>query len=289
MDSLTMRETLYITNSNAKHHLRFMEWEAYRYLVFGKDRRLIQEAFGSIGTAWTKWSDNYQTYRKKNQKNPAAKALHDIHLKLVNGEIETLDVFYDRLRGEVTHRKLGKALVAAKERQAKKAATKEAYAAKGEAFIDNNRLVSMTMKAAVASVHTGIGEPLITELLEGLVSKCSKVPLSADEMNTLRSIFAKKRTAMEQSISEGEAAILRNDNKKLAKDAFHLYGLCKLNCEVGDTWELSQAKLLKELGAGKATALPAVKLLHKLGLIETYEKGKQGTVNPKATIYRRLR
>ena len=289
MDSLVMYETLYITNSNAKHHLRFMEWEAYRYLVFGKDRRLIQEAFGSIGTSWTRWSDNYQTYRKRNQKNPAAKALHDIHLKLVNGEIETLDVFYDRLRGEVTHRKRGKALVAAKERQAKKAATKEAYAAKGEAFIDNNRLVSMTMKAAVASVHTGIGEPLITELLEGFVSQCSKVPLSEDEMKTLRSIFTKKRTAMKQSISEGEAAILRNDNKKLAKDAFHLYGLCKLNCEVGDTWELSQAKLLKELGAGKATALPAVKLLHKLGLIETYEKGKRGTVNPKATIYRRLR
>ena len=289
MDSLIMHETLYITNSNAKHHLRFMEWEAYRYLVFGKDRRLIQEAFGSIGTSWTRWSDTYQTYRKRNHKNPAAEALHDIHLKLVNGEIETLDVFYDRLRGEVTHRKLGKALVAAKERQAKKAATKEAYAAKGEAFIDNNRFVSMTMKAAVASVHTGMGEPLITELLEGLVSQCSKVPLSANEMKTLRSIFTKKRTAMEQSISEGEAAILRNDNKKLAKDAFHLYGLCKLNCEVGDTWELSQAKLLKELGAGKATALPAVKLLHKLGLIETYEKGKQGTVNPKATIYRRLR
>ena len=289
MDWLVMHETLYITNSNAKHHLRFMEWEAYRYLVFGKDRRLIQEAFGSIGTSWTRWSDTYQTYRKKNQKNPAAEALHDIHLALVNGEVKTLDVFYDRLRGEVTHRKRGKALVAAKERQAKKAATKEAYAAKGEAFIDNNRLVSMTMKAAVASVHTGMGEPLITELLEGLVSQCSKVPLSANEMKTLRSIFTKKRTAMEQSISEGEAAILRNDNKKLAKDAFHLYGLCKLNCEVGDTWELSQAKLLKELGAGKATALPAVKLLHKLGLIETYEKGKQGTVNPKATIYRRLR
>jgi len=284
-----MHETLYITNSNAKHHLRFMEWEAYRYLVFGKDRRLIQEAFGSIGTSWTRWSDNYQTYRKKNQKNPAAEALHDIHLALVNGEVKTLDVFYDRLRGEVTHRKRGKALVAAKERQAKKAATKEAYAANGDACIDNNRLVSMTMKAAVASVHTGMGEPLITELLEGLVSQCSKVPLSANEMKTLRSIFTKKRTAMEQSISESEAAILRNDNKKLAKDAFHLYGLCKLNCEVGDTWELSQAKLLKELGAGKATALPAVKLLHKLGLIETYEKGKQGTVNPKATIYRRLR
>ena len=289
MDSLIMHETLYITNTNAKHYLRFIEWEAYRYLVFGRDRRLIQEAFGSIGTSWTKWSDNYQTYRKKNQKNPAAKALHDIHLKLVNGEKKTLDVFYDRLRGEVIHRKRGKALVAAKERQAKKAATKEAYAAKGEAFVDNNRLVSRTMRAAVASVHTGMGEPLITELLEGLVSQCSKVPLSEDEMKTLRSIFAKKRTAMEQSISEGEAAILRNDNKKLAKDAFHLYGLCKLNCEVGDTWELSQAKLLKELGAGKATALPAVKLLHKLGLIETYEKGKRGTVNPKATIYRRLR
>ena len=62
--------------------------------------------------------------------------------------------------------------------------------------------------------------------------------------------------------------------------------------EVSVTARMGQGatlNLLKELGAGKATALPAVKLLHKLGLIETYENGKQGTVNPRATIYRRLR
>lgn len=67
-----------------------------------------------------------------------------------------------------------------------------------------------------------------------------------------------------------------------------MYGLFKLRCEVGDTWALPQAKLAKELGVGKGKGLSAIKLLEKLGLVEVLEKGKRGTVTPKATIYRRL-
>ena len=75
----------------------------------------------------------------------------------------------------------------------------------------------------------------------------------------------------------------------MAKDAYHLYGLFKLRCEVGDTWDLHQAELTKELGRGKEKALAAAKLLGKLKLIEITEQGKQGKVDPRATIYKRLR
>ena len=288
MDTVDMNNTKYITNQNAKVHLRWVEWEAYRYLVFNRDWNRIGEAFPNQRSFSLQWADYYNLYRDKHAKNPEALALHALLVCIVKGEIADLDEFYKRLHDEVTYRKRGTSLKDQSKRIAKKAATKEAYAAKGESFVDNNRLISMTKRAAVSLVHTSLGEPHLTELLEELVSQCSKTPLQADEMTTLHSIFNKKIKAMEQSISEGEAAILRNPNKKLAKDATHLYSLFKLNCEVNDTWELSQLKLCKALGANRHNSLAAAELLENLGLVKILEKGKAGTVNQKSTIYKRL-
>ena len=93
---------------------------------------------------------------------------------------------------------------------------------------------------------------------------------------------------MEKSITRAEALILRNSDKKLAKDAYHLYGLFKLRCEVGDTWTLSQTELAKEkLGVGKPAALKAVDLLIKLKLIEIFEQVTVVSTEAQATVYRR--
>ncbi|CAI8208436.1 Uncharacterised protein [marine metagenome] len=94
---------------------------------------------------------------------------------------------------------------------------------------------------------------------------------------------------MEKSITRAESLILRNSDTKLSKDAYHLYGLFKLRCEVGDTWTLSQTELAKEkLGTGKPAALKAVDLLIKLKLIKIFEQVSQGSVEPKATVYKRI-
>jgi hypothetical protein len=180
-------------------------------------------------------------------------------------------------------------LTDSKNRQAKKATTKASYSEKDVAFVDNNRLVSVVKRAAVALAHTECTDPEVSEVMGRLVSKHHGGPLPEAEMVTLQEIFSKKAKAMELSISKGEADILRHSDKQLAKDAYHLYGLFKLRCEVGDTWALPQAELAKELGRGKEKALAASKLLEKLKLIETTEPGRPGTVDPRATIYKRLR
>ena len=279
----------YITNKNARIYLRFIEWEAIRRLHFNADRKLMAEAFSEYSAAAFKWTDSYTSYRARNAKNPTALALHALYLSLLQGKISDLDEFYIRLRKEVTHRKRGKALTDSKKRQAKKAATAASYSEKGLAFIDNNNLLSAALKAAVALAHTDCTEVQTVDVIEALVSEHYEGSISEAETTALQAIFSKKVRAMELSISKAEADILRHSNKQLAKDAYHLYGLFKLRCEVGDTWALPQAELAKELGRGKDKSLAAVELLEHLKLIETTEKGKQGTVDPRATIYKRVR
>ena len=282
-------KTFYITNKNAPHYLRFIEWTAYRYLVFNKDRMLIAEAFAnSVGLDHTKWPQSYNLYRDKHSKDPAALALHELFLQIMDGSITNLDEFYHLLRTKVTHRKRGNALKDQVLRQAKQAATQQAYMDDGKAFVSNNKLISMTKKAAVRLAHTDVSEVQISELLQGLVSEYNPMALTSDEMDVLRSIFTGKVTAMEASLTAPEAAILRHADKDVSKNAFHLYGLFKLKCEAGDTWALGQQELCKELGVGRPKALAAANLLVKLGLITVSEQGKRGTVMGKTTIYKRL-
>lgn len=282
-------KTLYITNKNAPHYLRFIEWTAYRYLVFNKDRRLIEEAFADrVGFAHIKWPQSYNLYRTKHCKDPAALALHELFLQIMNGSITNLDQFYHLLRTKVTHRKRGNALKDQVLRQAKQAATQQSYMDDGKAFISNNRLISMTKKAAVGLAHTDVSEVQISELLQSLVSEYNPMALTSDEMDVLRSIFTRKVTVMEASLTAPEATILRHADKDVSKNAFHLYGLFKLKCEAGDTWALGQQELCKELGVGRPKALAAANLLVKLKLIAVSEQGKRGTVMGKTTIYKRL-
>ena len=282
-------KTLYITNKNAPHHLRFIEWTAYRYLVFNKDRRLIEEAFAdSVGFAHIKWPQSYNLYRTKHSKDPAALALHELFLQIMDGSITNLDEFYHSLRTKVTHRKRGNALKDQVLRQAKQSATQQAYMDDGKAFVSNNKLISMTKKAAVRLAHTDVSEVQISELLQSLVSEYNPMALTSDEMDVLRSIFTRKVTAMEASLTAPEATILRHTDKDVSKNAFHLYGLFKLKCETGDTWALGQLELCKELGVGRPKALAAANLLVKLKLIAVSEQGKRGTVMGKTTIYKRL-
>ena len=290
MDTVIYMKTIYITDKNAPHYLRFIEWEALRYLVFNKDRMLIAETFdSSIGTAWSNWPQSYNLYREKHSKDPAALALHELFLQIVNGHVKDLDQFYYLLRTKVTHRKRGNALKDQRIRQAKQSAIQQARMDDGKAFISNNKLISMTKREAVRVAHTDVSEVHISELLQSLVAEYNSTALTDDEMDVLRSIFTRKVTAMEASLTAPEATILRHTDKDVSKNAFHLYGLFKLKCEAGDTWALGHLELCKELGVGRPKALAAADLLVKLGLIAVSERGKRGTVMGKTTIYKRLK
>ena len=193
------------------------------------------------------------------------------------------------VRTSVTHRKRGNALKDQVLRQAKQSAIQQVRMDDGKAFISNNKLISMTKREAVRVAHTDLSEVHIIDTLQSLVAEYNSTALTDDEMDVLRSIFTRKVTAMAASLTAPEATILRHADKDVSKNAFHLYGLFKLKCEVNDTWALGQQELCKELCVGRPKALAAANLLVKLKLIAVSEQGKRGTVMGKATIYKRLK
>lgn len=280
----------YIDNINARKYLRFVEWKAILRLEYGTDNARMSGAFPAYAGEIFNWQEKYNTYIKRNANGPKASALHSIYLDLLNNKIADLDEFYLRLRAEFTNCKSGKMLNNGSNGLSKMSDGNQSYVEKGPASVDNYMLVYFIQKAAVSLANTNYTPTLLPEVVKALASESCEVELTHEGLTVLHGIFTKKVNAMEKSITKPEATILRHPVKRLAKNTYHLYGLFKLHCEVGDTWELPLTELTKEqLGVGKPAALEAVDLLIKLKLIEISEPGNQRAVKDRATIYKRLK
>jgi hypothetical protein len=285
-----MVSSKYINKKNARKYLRFVEWKAILRLVFDTDNTRMSEAFPDQAGEVFNWHDKYIIYIQRNANSPKARALHAIYLDLLNNKILNLDEFYLRLRAEFTYPKLGKTLKNKTTSSVENSETNQFHITKGLTFVDNKMLVYLIIKNAIALANTNYSPAVLLEVFNTLVFKNYKGQLTKEILTILRGIFTEKVNAMEKSITRPEATILRHPIKKLAKNTYHLYGLFKLQCEVGDTWELPLTELTKEqLGVGKPAALEAVDLLIKLKLIEILEPKKQQAVDAKATVYKRLK
>ena len=279
----------YIDNSNARAQLRFVEWQAVLRLAYNRDHMKMAAAFPEYIKICDEWHERYKTYIKRNPKRPKAVALHLIYLNLLNNKIKNLDEFYLRLATEVTQLKIRKPRVRKETLDDNNYANNSSYLTKTDDLKSHNRFVNLVLKVAIEITHTDYTQIQLNKIFDVLVSESKEAQRSEKELVTLKDTFFKKVYAMEKSITRAESLILRNSDTKLSKDAYHLYGLFKLRCEVGDTWTLSQTELAKEkLGTGKPAALKAVDLLIKLKLIKIFEQVSQGSVEPKATVYKRI-
>jgi hypothetical protein len=285
-----MVSSKYINKKNARKYLRFVEWKAILRLVFDTDNTRMSEAFPDQAGEVFNWHDKYIIYIQRNANSPKARALHAIYLDLLNNKILNLDEFYLRLRAEFTYPKLGKTRKNKTTSSVENSETNQFHITKGLTFVDNKMLVYLIIKNAIALANTNYSPAVLLEVFNTLVFKNYKGQLTKEILTILWGIFTEKVNTMEKSITRPEATILRHPIKKLAKNTYHLYGLFKLQCEVGDTWELPLTELTKEqLGVGKPAALEAVDLLIKLKLIEILEPKKQQAVDAKATVYKRLK
>ena len=75
---------------------------------------------------------------------------------------------------------------------------------------------------------------------------------------------------------------------KVAYNAYHLYGLIKLNIVVGETVAKAQEEWASLVPFGEKAIQPALDLLVKLNALEVIERGKASSYTGKATVYRRL-
>lgn len=280
----------YIHNINARKYLRFIEWTAFLRLVYDTDNTRMSVIFPEYTAKVFDWHNSYTNYVKRNAYSPKARALQIIYLDLLNNKIADLDEFYIRLVAALMIRKLGKVSKNITNVSANSLETSRSYQKKGLASKDNNMLVHLMLEKAVVFANTNYTLTELSEVVNTLVLEHYKSQLTRGELAVLQRTFTKKVNAMEKSITRPEATILRHPLKKLAKNTYHLYGLFKLECQVGDTWELPLTKLTKEqLCVGKPAALEAVDLLIKLKLIEICKPGKQQVTDPRATVYKRLK
>lgn len=279
----------YIYNANARAYLRFLEWQAVLRLMYFRDHTKMAQVFPEYLKISNEWHEKYKTYIKRNPKRLKAVALNSIYLSLLDNKIKNLDEFYLRLRKEVTHRRRSKSRAQEITLGEKRYVTQFSFGTKIENFKNDNRIINLVLKEAVDISHTDYTSTELNNAFNDLVIEYAKKQVSEKEVGVLKNLFVKKVAAMEKSITRVEALILRNPDKKLAKDAYHLYGLFRLRCEVGDSWTLSQTELSREkLGVGKPAALKAVDLLIKLKLIEIFEQVTLLNAEANATVYRRI-
>ena len=279
----------YIDNINARAHLRFMEWQAVLRLTYHRDHTEMAQAFPEYIEVCDQWHEKYKTYIKRNPRRPRAVALNSIYLSLLNNKIKNLEEFYVRLSTEVTNLRTSKSRIRKAALDDKNYVTEFSFGTKIDSFENNNKIVNLVLKEAVELVHADYTKNELNSAFNDLALEFVEAQINKKELVALRDLFFKKVYAMEKSITRAEALILRNSDKKLAKDAYHLYGIFKLRCEVGDAWTLSQTELAREkLGVGKPAALKAVDLLIKLKLIEIIEQVTLVSAEAQATVYRRI-
>ena len=285
-----MLTPIYINNKNTRKYLRFIEWKAILRLVYDTDNTLMLERFPDYAEELSNWNKKYTAYIGRNSNSPKARALNTIYLDLLNNKIADLNDFYQRLRVEFVYFKPDKVLEVKINHSTKASGTLKAYADKRAVLVGDNMLVGLILKNAVALANTNYTPAFLWEVVNSLALEYYHRPPKYEELSVLQGILTKKVNLMEKSITMPEAIILRHPIKKLAKNSYHLYGLFKLQCEVGDTWELPLAELAKaQLGVGKPVALEALDLLLKMKLIEISEPKQQEAVGLKTVVYKRLK
>ncbi|MDC0476670.1 hypothetical protein OAN83_02600 [Alphaproteobacteria bacterium] len=88
--------------------IRFLEWQAFKVLVFGKDHMAMIKYFEAFSQRYHKWHDYYLGKRKDG---------HSWIMYLINeGTFNSIDEFYESMSKLLKPRKLGKALKDAKKR-----------------------------------------------------------------------------------------------------------------------------------------------------------------------------
>ena len=117
--------------------IRHLEWTAFQFILFNKNWNSLTEAIPEYDQRPFYWLDHFQRKAKDIH--------HQLKSKLYRKEITSMDEFYILIDKLLKPKPLGKALKDKKQRTAQSAYQKEQL---GDAFIDNNELISKAKQSA---------------------------------------------------------------------------------------------------------------------------------------------
>ena len=279
----------FLDKKQTQHYaVSWVEFIAHKKLNGLKQNSDFSEKFPHVLYRQDAWLSQFQLLQRK-LKDRNAQALVALYNDVIIGEVATLKDFYDRYN-RLLKPKRGKALQLQKRIRA---GTLGAIENAGAEAIDNAGLFKAIHRLAASVSHAGLSKVELDEALSNLIRELQDEPLSNSQRSALFERLQKKVSLMEEQISGLEAKLLRmrdEDGKpdKVAFNAYHLYGLIKLNILIGETIAKAQEEWASLVPFGEKAIQPALQLLVKLNALEVIEKGKASSFSGKATVYRRL-
>jgi len=154
---------------------------------------------------------------------------------------------------------------------------------KGEAFIDNNPLLSAAAKCAFDFAEAFADEHAIALKAVELAGQFDNgTPLTEIQMSGLRN-YIQKRIDKHQKLDRIEAALIDDPDKNV----YYMWGQIKRRCLKDDTIAWPHATAAK-YGRCSRTQVPKImNKLMKIGAVTRVQEGKRGASSGRAAIYRR--
>ena len=279
----------FLDKKQTQHYaFSWVEFIAHKKLNELTQNSEFREQYPHVMYRQDAWLTQFQLQQRK-LKDRNAQALVELYNDVITGEVTTLKCFYSRFN-RLIKPKRGKALQVQKRIRA---GVLGAIENAGVEAIDNTDLFKAIHRLAAKVSHTGASQADLEDALSLLIRELHDEQLSNSQRSTLFDRLQKKVSIMEEQISALEAQLLRMRNKdgkpdKVAFNAYHLYGLIKLNTVVGETISKAQEDWASLVPFGEKAVQPALSLLVKLNALEVIEKGKASSFAGKATVYRRL-
>ena len=251
--------------------IRFMEWQAIRYIVFKSRHMEMLKYFDAYSQRYHFWSDHYLDHSKENHKQ--------VMTLVGDGTYKSMDDFYGAISKLLKPRKLGKALKDAKKRTSQAVFQLEKF---GEDFIDNPELFKDARQVAKYIADMGKTDEVFFDQLTQLVFRHYADELTDGQIKTIWA-FLDAQVEKHLRLDRVEAAILDEDNKNL----YFMWGKIKREYPKGDTfaWPIKLAS--ERCGCSKSNVGPIMQKLEKLGAVTLIQAGKAGRHSGRAAIYRR--
>ena len=251
--------------------IRHLEWYAFQHILFDKDWNKLRDAIPEYDQRPFYWLEHFHAKAKEKH--------HLIKGKLYKKEITTMEEFYHELDKLLKPKPLGKALKDKKQRTAQSAYQKEQL---GDAFIDNNKLISKAKQSAFQLAEDNADRDIIVAKANELVEEHSNEPLSPKQLDTLIT-YIQAQVDKHLRLDRVEASIIDTDDKTM----YFMWGKIKRRFVKKDTFAWTNAVAAKEAHCSKGDVKTIMRKLEKLGAIKCIQKGKSGNFTRRANLYRR--
>lgn len=257
---------------NKNQVIAHLEWEAIFQLCFDSKEIDMEDAFPEVHRIKSYWRESFA--------DSGTSEHHAIKLKLIKKQFNSLDEFYDELKPLLKPKPKGKALKDKKKRTAQSAYQRERL---GEAFIENNELISAAKACAYELSESRADAQTLTLKANQLAHiHSSDEPLTEPQMVQLNALI-QRQIDKHQKPDSVESKIIDEDSKNLC----FMWCKIKRRYPVGDTFALPTKEAAEMCGCSKTSVAPLIKNLIKLGALTRIQAGKPGKHSGRAAIYRR--